>query len=139
MCKRKVYKVKKRLIKADTTNDAKMRWLAEELKQEDVDKVLDTAREMGCQWAHDIYEFTEDNLNEVLKTLCSDFKDAFAKGWASEVNYSDKYFAVETDENISSFNDLSNAIDYLDTASKLLEQPEMAINISQHIDEAVKE
>ena len=31
--------MKKRLIKADTTNDAKMRWLAEELKQEDVDKV----------------------------------------------------------------------------------------------------
>jgi len=129
----------KRLKKMAEDASAKERWIAEELKKQDDNANLALGLELGCEWANDVYEFTEENLNSVLQNMCQNFEQAFAKGWASTVNYSDNWFAVETDENIASFNDLSRVINYEDLADKLMQNPQTTENVPQSVIKVLNE
>lgn len=120
--RREKYSSKKRLIRV-ADDSAKEAWIAEELKQQDEEESLALGLELGCDWANDVVEFTEENLNMILQNMCQNYEQAFTKGWNSDVNFSHKWLFVNTDESISSDDNLRNVINYEDLAAKLLANP----------------
>ena len=120
---REKHSSKKRLIRIADVNSQKENYIANELKKQSDEENLALGIELGCEWADGVVEFTDENLESLLKNICSSYKDAFRSGWESDVNYSDDWLFVNTDNTISSARNLQRVIDFEDMASKLMQNP----------------
>lgn len=128
---------KRRLVRVA---DSKTDWTIKELKKMETVDVLDIARNLGLGWADRVCENDDYNLDNIINNIVDDavssVREAFYLGLQAEnFNESDEWIFVDKDNTISTTNNAEQYIDYYELANEIVDTPECANFIPEHMAE----